>query len=101
MQSTLAQSGGSIRSRGETCRPLRPRQQIGIETIGGRAIGIPSILHGLTIRDFFSELGAVSVVWRKTSRQPTGGVNSTPTNTARTDAHSMIAFHHANKRGSK
>ena len=28
---------------------------------------------------FFSELGPVSVAWRKTSRQPTGSVNSTPT----------------------
>ena len=64
MQSTFAQAGGSIKSRGETCRQIRPRQQIGIETNGRRAIGIPSILHGLTIRDFFSELGPVSVDWR-------------------------------------
>ena len=49
MQSILAQTGGSVKSRGETCRPLRPRQQIGIETIGRRAIGIPSFLHGLKI----------------------------------------------------
>ena len=33
----------------------------------------------------FSELGQVSVAWRKTSSQPTGSVNSTPTNTARTE----------------
>ena len=45
MQSTLAQAGGSIKSRGETCRQLRLRQQIGIETIGRRAVGIPSILR--------------------------------------------------------
>ena len=38
----------------EICRQLRPRQQIGIETIGRRAVGIPSILHGLTIREYFS-----------------------------------------------
>ena len=41
---------------------------------------------------FFSEFGPVSVAWRKTSRQPTGGMNSTPTNTGRTELHSMIAF---------
>ena len=33
----------------------------------------------------FSELGQVSVAWRKTSSQPTVNVNSTPTNTARTE----------------
>ena len=109
MQSTLAQAGGSRKSRGETCRQLRPRQQIGIETIGRRAVGIPSILHSLTIRDFFSKFGPVSVDWRKTSRQPKGSVNRTPTQTACTDAHSvsqhilnrMITLHHANTRGSR
>ena len=39
--------------------------------------------------------------WRKTSSQPTGGVNSTPTNTARTELHSIIIFHHGNTRGSR
>ena len=53
MQSTLAQAESSMKSRGETCRQLRLRQQIGIETIGRRAVGIPSILHGLTIREIF------------------------------------------------
>ena len=108
-QSTLEQAGGPLKSRGETCRQLRPRQQIGIETIGRRAVGIPSIHHGLTIGDFFSELGPVSVDWRKTARQPTGSVNRTPTQTACTDAHSvsqhilnrMITCHHANARGSR
>ena len=52
LQSTLAQAGGSVKSRGETCRQLRPRQQVGIETNGRRAVGIPSIPHGLTIRVF-------------------------------------------------
>ena len=56
MQSTLAQAGGS-NSRGESCRQLRPRQQIGIETIGRRAVEIPSILHGLTIREHFLSQG--------------------------------------------
>ena len=41
---------------------------------------------------FFSDSGQVSVAWRKTSSQPTGrreeGVNSAPTNTARTELHS-------------
>ena len=67
----------------------------------GRAIGILSILQVLTIGDFFSEQGHVSIAWKKTSSQPTGSVNSTPTKTARTELHSMITFHHANTRGSR
>ena len=47
------------------------------------------------------ELGPVSVAWRKTSSRPTGCVNSTPTDTARTKLHSMITFHPANTRGSR
>ena len=43
----------------------------------------------------------LSVAWRKTSNRPTGCVNSTPTNSARTELHSMITFHHANTRGSR
>ena len=73
MQSTLAQAGGSFKSRGETCRQLRPRQQIGIETIGRRAIWIPSILHGLTIRDFFLRVRTGFGCLEK-KRQPTDGV---------------------------
>ena len=52
---TLKQAGGSAKSRGETCR-LRPRQQIGTVTIGRREVGIPSILHGLTIRENVSSI---------------------------------------------
>ena len=37
----------------------------------------------------------------RTGSQPTGGVHSTPTNTARTELHSMITLHHANTRGSR
>ena len=88
------------RVRGETCRQLRHRRS-GTKPIGRRAIGILSILQASTIGDFFSELGLVSVAWRKTSRQPTGGVNSTPTNTARAELRSMITFHHASTRGSR
>ena len=32
---------------------------------------------------------------------PLPSVNSTPTNTARTELHSIITFHHANTRGSR
>ena len=67
LPSTLAQAGGSVKSRGDTCRQLRLRQQIGIETIGRRSVGTPSILHGLMIRDL----------------------------------NTMLAFHHANTRGSR
>ena len=35
------------------------------------------------------------------SRQPTGGVNSTPTNTARAELHRMITLHHANTSSSR
>ena len=101
MHPILEQAGGSMDSRTETCRP-RPRQQIGNATIGRREAGILRIIHGLTIREIsFSELGPVSVDWRKTSRQPTGCVNRTRTHTARTDAHSTITFRHANTRGSR
>ena len=92
--------GGSTKGRGETCKQLRHRRQRGTKPSGRRAIGILSILQALTIGEVFSELGQVSVAWRKTSSQPTEGVNSTPTNTARTDLHSMIPSHHANTRGS-
>ena len=109
---TLKQNGGSTKccgetcrqfrqGRGVTCRQLRRRRQIGTEPIGRRAIGLLSILQARTICEFFPELGQVSVDWRKTSRQPTGGVNSTPTNTARTELHSMITFHNAITRGSR
>ena len=54
VQSTLAQDGGSLKSCGETCRQLRPRQNWG-RTIGRWAGRIPSILHGLTIREIFSQ----------------------------------------------
>ena len=81
---TLKQAGCSTKSRS-----------------GTRAVGILSILQGLTICEFFSELGPVSVAWRKTSSQPTGVWNSTPTNTARAELHSMITFHHANTRSSR
>ena len=45
------QSGGSIKSRRETCRQLRARQQIGTVTVGRREVGILGILHGLS--EFF------------------------------------------------
>ena len=100
---TPQQAGGSTKSRGETCRHLRHRHHIGIEPIGRRAVGILSILQGLTMSEKtkFSELGPVSVDCRKTSRKPTESVNSTPTNTARAELHSTITFHHSNTRGSR
>ena len=60
MQSILEQAGGSIKSRRETCR-LRPRQQIGTVTSGRREVGIPGILHGLTVREWKNNVGPVSV----------------------------------------
>ena len=54
-QSILQQAGGSITWRRRTCRLRRhrPRPQIGNATFGRQEVGIPGILHGLTILDFF------------------------------------------------
>ena len=49
----LKQAGGSTKSRGEICRQLCCRRQTGIKPTGRRAIGILSILQGLTIFEFF------------------------------------------------
>ena len=74
---TRTQVGDSTDSRLETCRQLRQDRQHGTNLSGRRAIGILSILQALTVGEFFSELGQV----------PTEGVNSAPTNTARTELH--------------
>ena len=50
MRSTLEHAGGSFNQRG-------PRPQIGNTTIGRQKAGIPGILHGLTIREFFLRVG--------------------------------------------
>ena len=94
---TLKQVGGSTKGRGETyrqlrqdrgptCKQLRHRREIGTKPIGRRAIGILSILQVLTIDDFF-RVRTFSAAWRKTSSQSTESVNSTFTNTARTELH--------------
>ena len=57
----------------ETCRQPRPRQQIGFETIGRRAVGIPSILHGLTIREQKNLRVRTSFACLETNFQPTDG----------------------------
>ena len=104
MQSTLAQAGGSCKSRGETCRQLRPRQQIAVETSGRRAVRIPSSFHGLTIREtFLSEFGPVSVDWRKIPDNRRRGEQNTHSNSMYRCAqcvNSWSHFHHANARGS-
>ena len=46
---TLKQAVNSTKSLGETCRQHRHRHQIGIEPCGRRAVGIISILRGVTI----------------------------------------------------
>ena len=72
---TLKQVRGSTKGRWETCRQLRQgrgptyrqlrhRRQSGTKPIGRQAIGILSILQALTMGDFFSQLGQVSVAWR-------------------------------------
>ena len=101
MQSTLAQTGGSKKSRGETCRQLRPRQQIGIETSGRRAIGIPSILHGLTIREFFRVRTSFGCLEKNFQTNDGEEVNRTPLIQHVQMRTVMITFHHANTRGSR
>ena len=51
--------------------------------------------------DIFLRVGIRFRLPGENSSQPTGGVNSTPINTASTELHSMITFHHANTRGSR
>ena len=68
---------------------------------GRRAIRILSILQGPTTGDFFLRVRTGFGCLEKTSSQPTGCVNSTPTISARTELHSTITFHHANTRGSR
>ena len=112
-QLTRKQVGGSTKGRGETCRQLRQDRgptckqlrhhcQRGTKPSGRRAIGIVSILQALTICEFFSQsFDRFRLTGEKPPANRWGGVNSTPTNTARTELHNMITFHHANTRGSR
>ena len=79
--------GHLSQARGPTCKLLRHRRQRGIKPSGERAIRILSIFQVLTSGDFFCSLGQVSFAWRNSTSQPPGSVNSTPTNTARTELH--------------
>ena len=55
----------------------------------------------MTTRLTLQQVGG-STKGREKNLQPTdGGVNSTSTNAARTELHSMITFHNANTRGSR
>ena len=82
MQSILEQAGGSINSR-ETyrLRRYRLRPQIGNATIGRQKVGIPGIVHGLPIREQFSQIGPVSVGWETNFLTTDGCVDRTPTRT--------------------
>ena len=82
MRSTLEQAGCSVNQRGETCplRRQRPRPRIGKATIGRQEVGIPGILHGLIIREFFSD--TTSLVWPGDKLHDNRrGVDGTPTRT--------------------
>ena len=86
--------------RGPTCKQLRHRRQRGTKPIGRRTMGILSILQALTIGDFLRVRTSFGCLEKYL--QPTDGcVTSAPTNTARTELHSMITFHHVNTRGSR
>ena len=99
---TPKQVGGSTKGRGPTCRQHRHRRQSGTKNpleddqLEFSAFFKPwRVVIVLRVRDRFRLFG------EHTSSQPTGGVNSAPTNTTRTELHSMITFHHANTRGSR
>ena len=55
---------------------------------------------GLKNLQFVMESKQTTLCKHQEKKSPEG-VNSTPTNTARTELHSMITFHHANTRGSR
>ena len=85
IQSILEQAGGSLNRRTETCR-LRPL------TIGRREVGVPGILHGLTIRETNSKL-KTSFGWPgETSGQTTGTVHRDTSHMPRLSAHSSSQF---------
>ena len=98
-RSTLKQVGGSTKGRwetcrqlrqgrGPTCRQLRHRRQSGTKPIGRRAIGILSILQALTTDEFFHCVRTdFGLFGEKHPANRRGSVNSTPTNTARTELH--------------
>ena len=80
---TLKQVGGSTKGRGETCRQirqdrrptckqLRHRRQRGTKPIGRRAIGVLSILQGLTICNIFLRV-RTSFGCLEKNLQPTDG----------------------------
>ena len=69
---TPKQVVGSTKGRGETCRQLRHRWQIGTEPIGRRAIGILSILQALTIGEIFLRV-RTSFGCLEKNLQPTDG----------------------------
>ena len=108
---TRTQFGDSFESRGETwrhlrqargptCKQLRHRRRRGTKPSGRRTIWILSLLRVLTSGDF-SELGQVSVAWRKPSSQPTGRCEQyTHKYSTYRVAHNIITFHHATTRDS-
>ena len=82
---TPTQGGYAVFTEKGSSASQMTADQRGTKPSGKRAIAILSILHVLTIGEFCSKLGQVPDAWRKTSSQPTEGLNSTPTNTARTE----------------
>ena len=84
MRSILEQTEGSVNQRGETCR-LRPRLRIGTAIIGRQEVGIPGILRGLIIREFFSD--RTSFGW--------------PGDVQRITERTALMFHSRNTRGSR
>ena len=87
--------------RGATCKQLRHRRQRETKPVEDEQLEYSVLFTPWRLVKFFLRVRTVSVDWRKNNRQSTGSVNSTPTNTAHVELHSMITLNHPNTRGSR
>ena len=98
-QLTRKQVGGSTESRGRNLQTTSSGSRANLQTASSSSSTWDQTQWNT--RNWNSQhssgLGCLEKNLQSTDK---GGVNSTPTNTARTELHSMITFHHANTRGS-
>ena len=103
---------GSTKGREETCRQLRPgrgetyrqlrhRHQVGPNPLEDEQLQFAAFFIPRRSVIFFSELGQVSVAWRKTSSQPTGCKQYTHKSSTYRGAQHKRTFHPANTRSSR
>ena len=93
--------GSRRHDRGATCKQLRHRRQHETKPVEDEQLEYSVLFTPWRLVNFFLRVRTVSVDWRKNNRQSTGSVNSTPTNTAHVELHSMITLNHPNTRGSR